>query len=140
MDLRKQLHDVLYARVLFTLVVLTAVLWVQINDHVPLPEEVGVALAVILLVNVPFFLLANRVETHTLTGAMVVVDILLVTAGVVYAGGALSSAGVFYVWPIVLSSVFISAWARSTEMPGLSRASVRSIAIPRSFIGSLPKG
>jgi len=111
MDLRKQLHDVLYARVLFTLVVLTAVLWVQIDDHGLLPEELGVALAVILLVNVPFFLLANRVETHTLTGAMVVVDILLVTAGVVYAGGALSSAGVFYVWPIVLSSVFLSAWA-----------------------------
>src|SRR5665647_1147595 len=87
MDLRKQLHDVLYARVLFTLVVLTAVLWVQIDDHGLLPEELGVALAVILLVNVPFFLLANRVETHTLTGAMVVVDILLVTAGVVYAGG-----------------------------------------------------
>src|SRR5665647_2465568 len=99
MDLRKQLHDVLYARVLFTLVVLTAVLWVQIDDHGLLPEELGVALAVILLVNVPFFLLANRVETHTLTGAMVVVDILLVTAGV------------FYVWPIVLSSVFLSAWA-----------------------------
>ena len=93
------------------LVVLTAVLWVQIDDHGLLPEELGVALAVILLVNVPFFLLANRVETHTLTGAMVVVDILLVTAGVVYAGGALSSAGVFYVWPIVLSSVFLSAWA-----------------------------
>jgi len=111
LDLRKQLHDVLYARVLFTLVVLTAVLWVQINDHGPLPEEVGVALAVILLVNVPFFLLENRVETHTLTGSMVVVDILLVTAGVVYSGGALSSAGVFYVWPIVLSSVFLSAWA-----------------------------
>src|SRR5665647_3345298 len=106
MDLRKQLHDVLYARVLFTLVVLTAVLWVQIDDHGLLPEELGVALAVILLVNVPFFLLAIRVETHTLTGAMLVVDILLVTAGVVYAGGALSSAGVFYVWPIVLSSVF----------------------------------
>jgi signal transduction histidine kinase len=111
MDLRKQLHDVLYARVLFTLAVLTAVLWVQIEDHGPRPEELGVALAVILLVNVPFFLLERRVETQTLTGAMVVVDILLVTAGIVYSGGALSSAGVFYVWPIVLSTVFLPAWA-----------------------------
>jgi hypothetical protein len=110
MDLRKQLHDVLYARVLFTLAVLTAVLWVQIEDHGPRPEELGVALAVILLVNVPFFLLEKRVETRTLTGAMVVVDILLVTAGIVYSGGALSSAGVFYVWPIVLSTVFLPAW------------------------------
>ena len=110
MDLRKQLHDVLYARVLFTLAVLTAVLWVQIEDHGPRPEELGVALAVILLVNVPFFLLEKRVENRTLTGAMVVVDILLVTAGIVYSGGALSSAGVFYVWPIVLSTVFLPAW------------------------------
>jgi signal transduction histidine kinase len=111
MDLRKQLHDVLYARVLFTLAVLTAVLWVQIDDHGPVPAELVVALAVILLVNVPFFLLENRVVTHTLMGAMVVVDILLVTCGIVYSGGALSSAGVFYVWPIVLSSVFLPPWS-----------------------------
>ena len=111
MDLRKQLHDVLYARVLFTLALLTAVLWVQIDDHGPLPGELAVALALILLVNVPFFLLEGRVETRTLTATMVVVDVLLVTAGIVYSGGALSSAAVFYVWPIVLSSVFLAAWA-----------------------------
>jgi len=111
MDLRKQLHDVLYARVLFTLAVLTAVLWVQIDDHGPLPGELGVALAVILLVNVPFFVLEKRVAIHTLTGAMVIVDVILVTAGIIYSGGVLSSAGVFYVWPIVLSSVFLPAWA-----------------------------
>jgi signal transduction histidine kinase len=111
MDLRKQLHDVLYARVLFTLALLTAVLWVQINDHGPLPGELAVALAVILLVNLPFFLLENHIETRMVAAAMVVVDILLVTAGIVYSGGALSSVAVFYVWPIVLSSVFLPAWA-----------------------------
>src|SRR5450756_2425107 len=33
MDLRKQLHDVLWARVLFTLALLLAALWVQMDDH-----------------------------------------------------------------------------------------------------------
>ncbi len=110
MDLRKQLHDVLIARVLFTLAVLTAVLWVQADDHGFEATELAVAVAAVLAANAPFPVLARRVAVQPLAAATVVVDIALVTAGVVFSGGALSAVAVFYVWPIVFSSVFLPAW------------------------------
>ena len=110
MDLRKQLHDVLYARVLFTLAVLTAVLWVQVADHGFKAAELAVALVVLVAANAPFLVLARRVAAQPLAAATVAVDIALVTAGVVFSGGALSAVAVYYVWPIVFASVFLSAW------------------------------
>ena len=62
MDLRRQLHDVLWARVLFTLALLLGVLWVQIDDHGLVAAELLVSLAVVVVANVPFFLLENRVR------------------------------------------------------------------------------
>jgi signal transduction histidine kinase len=111
MDLRRQLHDVLWARVLFTLALLLAVLWVQIDDHGLVAAELLVSLAVVVVANVPFFVLEYRAETRPLTGAIVVVDVALVTAAVVFSGGALSAVAVFYVWPIVLATVFLPVWA-----------------------------
>ncbi|MFA4964268.1 MAG: HAMP domain-containing sensor histidine kinase [Thermoleophilia bacterium] len=111
MDLRKQLHEVLYARVLFTLTVLSAALWVQIDDHGLDPSEMAVAIAAVVVANLPFFILERRVETGSLATVMVVVDLAVVTAGIVFSGGALSSVAIFYVWPIVLASVFLHAWA-----------------------------
>ncbi len=110
MDLRKQLHDVLYARVLFTLAVFTAVLWVQAENNGVSALEVAVLVGVVAAVNVPFFALERWVATRTLAAATVVVDIALVTAGILYSGGTLSPTAVFYVWPIVFSSVFLPAW------------------------------
>ncbi len=110
MDLRKQLHDVLWARVLFTLALLLAVLWVQIDDHGLVAAELLVSLAVVVVANVPFFLLEERVETRYLAAAIVVVDLALVCAAVIYSGGTLSAVAVFYVWPIVLATAFLPAW------------------------------
>ncbi len=110
MDLRRQLHDVLYARVLFALAIFTAVLWVRVDDHGFATMELMIALATVALATGPFFVLEGRVVTRTLAGATVVTDLALVTAGVVFSGGALSPTAVFYVWPIVLSSVFLPAW------------------------------
>ena len=110
MDLRKQLHDVLWARVLFTLALLLAVLWVQIDDHGLVTAQLLISLAVVIVANVPFFVLEDRVETRDLTAVMVVVDLALVTAAIIFSGGALSAVAVFYVWPIVLAAVFLPAW------------------------------
>src|SRR5665811_627896 len=88
MDLRKQLHDVLWARVLFTLALLLAVLWVQIDDHGIVAAELLVSLAVIVAANAPFFLLENRVATRPLTGVIVAVDLALVSAAAEDDGGA----------------------------------------------------
>jgi len=111
MDLRKQLHDMLWARVLFTLALLLAVLWVQVDDHGLVTAELLISLAVLVAANAPFFLLESRVATRTLAGAIVVVDLALVTIAIIFSGGALSTAAVFYVWPIVLATVFLPAWA-----------------------------
>jgi signal transduction histidine kinase len=110
MDLRKQLHEVLWARLLFTLALLLGVLWVQIDDHGADALELSVALAVVVAANLPFVLLVDKVEPRRLTGIMVVVDLALVSAAIVFSGGALSSVAVFYVWPIILATVFLPAW------------------------------
>jgi len=111
MDLRKQLHDMLWARVLFTLALLLAVLWVQVDDHGLVTAELLISLAVLVAANAPFFLLESRVATRPLAAAIVVVDLALVTIAIIFSGGALSTAAVFYVWPIVLATVFLPAWA-----------------------------
>jgi signal transduction histidine kinase len=111
MDLRKHLHDVLWVRVLFTLALLLAVLWVQIDDHGLVAAELLISLALVAAANVPFFLLEDRMETRALIGTIVIVDLVLVTAAIVFSGGALSAVAVFYVWPIVLATVFLPAWA-----------------------------
>jgi signal transduction histidine kinase len=110
MDLRRQLHDVLWARVLFTLALLMAVLWVQVDDHGWVPTEFAVMAGVVLLANVPFFIRRRRAETRTLAGAIVIVDLALVTVATIFSGGALSATAIFYVWPIVFASVFLPAW------------------------------
>ncbi len=111
MDLRRQLHEVLWARVLFTLALLVAVLWVQLGDGSVDTTLLVVAAVLVVAVNLPFFLLERRADSARLTGTVVVVDLALVTVAVAYSGGALSPAAVFYVWPIILATVFLPVWA-----------------------------
>jgi signal transduction histidine kinase len=114
MDLRTQLHDAMWVRVLFTVALLTGVLWVQIDDHGLVAAEALLGAAIVALVNLPMYIVERRLPTRTAAAIMVAVDLALVTAGVVFAGGALSAEGIFYVWPIVFSAVFLPAWAPYT--------------------------
>ncbi len=68
--------------------------------------------AVVLVANLPVLpaRVAHR-DARASPARMVVVDLALVTAAVVFSGGALSPAAVFYVWPIILATVFLPAWA-----------------------------
>ena len=111
MDLRRQLRDVLWARVVFTLALLMGVLWVQFDDHGFALWELGVAVGVIAIANIPFFLLEPHVEVRSLAAEIMIVDLALVTVAIIYSGGALSSEAIFYVWPIVFATVFLPAWA-----------------------------
>ena len=72
MDLRKQLRDALWARVLFTLALFMGVLWVQFDDHGFVLWEFGVAVAVLAIANIPFFLLEPRVEVRSLAAEIMV--------------------------------------------------------------------
>jgi signal transduction histidine kinase len=111
MDLRQQLHDAMWVRVLFTLALLTGVLWVQIDHHGVVMAEVLIGIGVVALVNLPMYIVERRLPTRTAATIIVVSDLVLVTAAVIFAGGTLSAVGIFYVWPIVLSAVFLPAWA-----------------------------
>ncbi len=111
MDLRRQLHDAMWVRVLFTIALLTGVMWVQIDDHGMVGTEMLLGLATVALVNLPVYIIERRLPTRTVAAILTVFDLSLVTAGVVFAGGALSAEGIFYVWPIVFSAVFLPVWA-----------------------------
>ena len=109
MDLHRQLRDVLYVRVLFTLAVLTAVLWVRIDAHELAAGELLLALGIAVAADLPFFLVGNRARLSSLVAAMTAVDFALVT-GAVALSGVLGFVPVFYVWPIILAGLFLSAW------------------------------
>ena len=110
MDLARQLHDVLFARLLFIVAVATAVVWTQIDNDNATGVVFAVTLGVAAATTLPFFVISRRAEARSVAAVMVVIDIAVVTAGVVFSGGALSPVSVFYVWPIVLASVFLPAW------------------------------
>ena len=111
MDLRQQLHDAMWVRVLFTLALLTGVLWVQIDHHGVVAGELLLGVGIVALVNLPMYIVERRLPTRSAAAIIVVCDLVLVTAGVIFAGGTLSAEGIFYVWPIVFSAVFLAAWA-----------------------------
>ena len=111
MDLARQLKEVLIARTLFILAVVTAVVWTFADQERLTGTGFAVTLGVAVAATVPFFIVARRADPRSVAAVMVVVDIAVVTAGVVFSGGALSAVSVFYVWPIVLATVFLPAWA-----------------------------
>ena len=110
MDLHKQLRDVLYVRVLFTLAVISVALWIRIEQGGAHAGELLAALAVAAAVNLPLFALASRLRLQTLVIVMMVLDFALVTAAALATGGFPGFIAVFYVWPIVLAGLFLPAW------------------------------
>jgi signal transduction histidine kinase len=110
MDLHKQLRDVLYVRVLFTLAVISVAQWIRIEQGGAHAGELLAALAVAAAVNLPFFALASRLRLRTLVIVMMVLDLALVTAAALVTGGFPGFIAVFYVWPIVLAGLFLPAW------------------------------
>jgi signal transduction histidine kinase len=126
MDLRRQLQDVLFTRLLFTIAVLTAVLWAQSTADQLSTALLAGALAVVAAVNLPFFFAARRFDPGQIAAFVVVIDIALVSVGLAMSGGALSPIAVFYVWPIVMASVFLPAWVpyAAAAASGLAYAGV----------------
>jgi signal transduction histidine kinase len=110
MDLHRQLRDVLYVRVLFTLAVVSVALLIRFEDHGAGAGGLLVALAVAAAVNLPLVALAPRLRLTTLVVVMMVLDFGLVTAAALVAGGFPGFIAVFYVWPIVLVGLFLPAW------------------------------
>jgi len=109
LDLARQLRDVLWARSLFIVAVAIAVVWTLADQERLTGTGLAITFGLALATTAPFFF-ARHADAAAVAWVMVVVDIAIVTAGVVFSGGALSAVPVFYVWPIVLAAVFLPAW------------------------------
>ncbi len=69
----------------------------QIDDHGVVAGEVLLGVGIVALVNLPMYIVERRLPTRTAAAIIVASDLALVTAGIIFAGGALSAEGVFYV-------------------------------------------
>jgi signal transduction histidine kinase len=107
MNLRRQLADVIIVRLLLTLAAASLVLAAHSRAHGLSVVELIVAVAVVLVVNVPFLVRRHRGDTRLTCIAMVVVDLAAVTVAVVCAGGVLSATPILYVWPIATAALLI---------------------------------
>ena len=131
MDLRQQLHDAMWVRVLFTLALLTGVLWVQIDHHGVVAGELAASASA-----------SWRSSTSRCTSSsggsrrarppriIVVVDLALVTAAIVFAGGALSAERRLLRLADRLLGVFLPAWAPYAAAGGRQRRLRRRLGAP----------
>ena len=63
----------MWVRVLFTLAVLTAVLWVQIDHHGVVAGELLLGVGIVALVNLPMYIVERRLPTRSAAAIIVVV-------------------------------------------------------------------
>ena len=92
-----------------------AVLIAAVVFYVRAPADISLAKLVIsvvfVLANVPFYVLTARGRAAQVCIAMIAVDTVVVTAAIVFTGGALSALTIFYIWPIILASLLLPPWA-----------------------------
>ena len=55
----------MWVRVLFTLALLTGVLWVQTDHHGVVPGEVLIGVGIVALANLPMYIVERRVPART---------------------------------------------------------------------------
>ena len=111
MNLRSRLADVLIVRLLLTLAAASLVLAAHGRAHGLSAAELIAAVAVLLVVNLPFIVRRHHGDAHLTCIAMVVVDLAAVTVTVVCAGGVLSATPILYVWPIAAAALLIGPLA-----------------------------
>ena len=110
LELRKQLYEVMTARLILGIAMLVAgVIFSALHSDLVSIELIAIA-AAFVVANAPFLYLSRRGRVGAVSVAMVVVDTLLITAGVIYTGGVLSSMAVFYVWPIISAALLLPPW------------------------------
>ncbi len=107
MNLRRQLADVIIVRLLLTLAAASLVLAAHGRAHGFSAAELIAAVAVLLVVNLPFLARRHPGDTRLTCIAMVVVDLAAATVAVVCAGGALSATPILYVWPVAVAALLV---------------------------------
>lgn len=108
---RVHLNDVLFARAALGAALFIATLVFAIRDPGQIAFARAMTCAVFALSTVPVLLLIRDGKTDTACAAVIVIDMLMVSAGVVLTGGAASTVAIFYLWPIVVASILLPPWA-----------------------------
>jgi signal transduction histidine kinase len=111
LDPHDNLKDVLLARTVLGLALLLAAGVFYVRAPADISFAKLVIAVVFVLANVPFYLFATRGRVAQACIAMIAVDTVVVTAGIVFTGGVLSALAIFYIWPIILASLLLPPWA-----------------------------
>ncbi len=134
MEVRRQLNEVLTARIILGLAAFVAAVVFSFLEKSAVPVAMVIILAVFGVANAPFLFLIRRGYASRVAVAMVVLDTILVTAGVVYTGGVLSSVAIFYLWPIISASLLLPPWAAYVSAAACSGLYVATWALQRAGV------
>lgn len=134
MGVRRQLNEVLTARIILGLAAFAAAVVFSFVDTNAVPAAMLAILAVFVVANAPFLLLIRRGHASRVALAMVVLDTILVTACVVYTGGVLSAVAIFYLWPIISASLLLPPWTAYVTAAACSGLYVATWALQRAGV------
>ncbi len=134
MEVRRQLNEVLTARIILGLAAFGAAVALSFVDTTAVPAAMLLILAVFVIANGPFLYLIRRGHASRVAVAMVILDTVLVTAGVIYTGGALSAVAIFYLWPIISASLLLPPWTAYATAAACSGLYVATWALQRADV------
>ena len=107
-----RLDDVLVARsVLSGSLALAAAVLAHSRDSGAFDWWMALPLILVAVSNIPFFILSTNGHKHLVAWAMVVIDTAFITYLVHYTSGVQSAVSIFYLWPIIASSLLLGTRA-----------------------------
>jgi signal transduction histidine kinase len=134
LEARRQLNEVLTARIILGLAAFAAAAAFSFVDATAVPAAMLIILAAFVIANGPFLYLTRRGQATRVAIAMVVLDTILVTGGVVYTGGVLSAVAIFYLWPIISASLLLPPWTAYVTAAACSGLYVVTWALQRADV------
>jgi signal transduction histidine kinase len=107
-----RLDDILVARsVLSGSLAVAAAVLAQSGESETFDWWMALPLVLVALSNIPFFLLSMKGHKQLVAWAMVVIDTAFITYLVHYTSGVQSAVSIFYLWPIIASSLLLGTRA-----------------------------
>ncbi len=107
-----RLDDILIARsILSGSIAIAAAVFADSKGPVAFDHWLALPVMLVALTNIPFFILSSRGHQRLVAWAMVLIDTAFVTFLVHNTSGVQSAVSVFYLWPIIASSLLLGARA-----------------------------
>ena len=107
-----RMDDILVARsVLSGSLAIAAAVLAHSHDSTFFDWWMALPLILVAASNIPFFILSMKGHKHLVAWAMVVIDTAFITYLVHYTSGVQSAVSIFYLWPIIASSLLLGTRA-----------------------------